>query len=330
VYGHPDRRLSDLATVQHGMVSYRQLRAIGLTKSMIESRKASGWLPPMHRGVYAVGHRALTELGREVAALLSMPPSALLSHATAARLWGFHRAAPFKKEAEPTWREHDIDDMPQPPPDIDLLVRGGGGRWGDGIREHRTKLPWRLERAYVSGLPVTTPEQTLLDLATRVTGRELERAVDEALAKGLTTRRELTEATNRSTHRAGAADVRALVAERRPTTITRSQAEEKFLAMIREAELPQPEINVPLCGFEVDFYWREFNLVVDVDGYQWHASKSAFERDRRKDALLRRNGLELMRVTWNQMERERLATTARIASELAAQKERLHNIFMSA
>ncbi len=302
--GHPDRRIADLATVQHGMVSRRQLREIGLTGSMIESRKLSGWLLPMHRGVYAVGHRALSRFGEEVAALLAMGPSALLSHQTAARLWGFHR--------DPEHKE------------IDVLVRGGGGHWRDGIKESRTKLAWRLERAYANGLPVTTPEQTLIDLATRLTWtpRALERAVDEALATGLTTRSRLTAATTQSTHRAGAADVRALVAERRPTTLTRSQAEEEFLKMIREAELPQPEINAAVYGFTVDFYWHEQGLVVEVDGYQWHASKSAFERDRRKDAILRGNGLELTRVTWDQMKRQRLATTARIASQLATLKRR--------
>jgi very-short-patch-repair endonuclease len=301
VYGRPDQRVAELATIQHGIVSHRQLLAIGLTRSMIESRKLCGWLLPVHRGVYAVGHRALPRFAREVAALLAMPPSALLSHETAARLWGFHRE-------------------PEPSSDIDLLVRGGGGRWRDGINERRTKLAWRLERAYAKGLPVTTPEQTLIDLATRLTPRALERAVDEALATGLTTRSRLSAAATLSTHRAGAADVRTLVAERRPSTITRSKAEEKFLSLIREAELPQPEIDVPLYGFTVDFYWREVGLVVEVDGYQWHASKSAFERDRRKDAILRGNGLQLTRVTWDQMERQRLATTARIASQIAALK----------
>jgi very-short-patch-repair endonuclease len=304
VCGHPDRRIAELATVQHGMVSRRQLREIGLTGSMIETRKLSGWLLPMHRGVYAVGHRALSRFGEEVAALLAMGPSALLSHQTAARIWGFHR------NPEDT--------------DVHVLVRGGGGRWHHGINHSGTKLAWRLERAYAKGLPVTTPEQTLIDLATCLlwTPRALERAVDEALATGLTTRSRLTAATNQSTHRAGAADIRALVAERRPTTLTRSQAEEEFLRLIREAELPQPEINAPVYGFTVDFYWREVGLVVEVDGYQWHASKSAFERDRRKDAILRGNGLELTRVTWDQVKRQRLATTARIASQLATLKRR--------
>jgi very-short-patch-repair endonuclease len=302
VYGQPDRRVAELATVQHGIVSHRQLLAIGLTRSMIESRRVSGWLLPMHRGVYAVGHGALPRFAREVAALLAMPASALLSHETAARLWGLHRE-------------------PEPPSEIDVLVRGGGGRWRDGINERRTKLAWRLERSYANGLPVTTPEQTLIDLATRLAPRALERAVDEALASRLTTCSRLTAAATLSTHRAGAADVRTLVSEWRPSTITRAKAEEKFLSLIREAELPQPELDVPLYGFTVDFYWRELGLVVEVDGYQLHASKSAFERDRRKDAILRGNGLQLTRVTWDQIERQRLATTAMIASQIAALKQ---------
>ena len=210
VCGHPDRRIEELATVQHGVVSRRQLSEIGLTSSMIESRKLSGCLLPMHRGVYAVGQHSPSRSGEEVAALLTMGPSALLSYQTAARLWGLY--------SDPEYTE------------IDVLVRTGSRRWDNGIREFGTRLACRLERAYANGLPVTTPEQTLIDLATRVawTPRALERAVDEALETGLTTRSRLTAAAAQSSHRAGAADVRKLLAQRRPTTHARSQAQEQF------------------------------------------------------------------------------------------------------
>jgi len=299
VCGHPDRRVAELARVQHGMVSSRQLREIGLTSSMIESRKLSGWLLPMHRGVYAVGHLALSRFGEEVAALLAMKPSALLSYETAARLWGFHRDPEYSA--------------------IDVLVRGGGGRWDDGIRGSGTKLACRLERAYAKGLPVTTPEQTLIDLATRLTWtpRALERAVDEALETGLTTRSRLSAAATQSSHRAGAAEVRKLLAKRRPTTHTRSQAQEQFVGIIREAALPYPEINAEVCDFTFSFYWPELGLAVEVDDREWHSSKSAFAWDEcYEEAILREHRLRLMRVTSEQMTHERLATTARIASQI--------------
>jgi len=299
VCGHPDRRIEELATVQHGVVSRRQLSEIGLTSSMIESRKLSGCLLPMHRGVYAVGQHSPSRSGEEVAALLTMGPSALLSYQTAARLWGLY--------SDPEYTE------------IDVLVRTGSRRWDNGIREFGTRLACRLERAYANGLPVTTPEQTLIDLATRVawTPRALERAVDEALETGLTTRSRLTAAAAQSSHRAGAADVRKLLAQRRPTTHARSQAQEQFVGIIREAALPYPEINAEVCGFTVSFYWPALGLVVEVDEREWHSSKSAFAWDERcEEAILRDHGLRLMRVTSDQIKRERLATTARIASRI--------------
>jgi very-short-patch-repair endonuclease len=79
--------------------------------------------------------------------------------------------------------------------------------------------------------------------------------------------------------------------------VTRSQAEERFLALIRTAELPSPDVNVPLHGFEVDFLWREQRLVVEIDGYAYHSDRQAFERDRSRDATLAAHGYRVIRVT---------------------------------
>jgi very-short-patch-repair endonuclease len=99
--------------------------------------------------------------------------------------------------------------------------------------------------------------------------------------------------------------------------LTRSEAEERMLALIRRAELPIPELNVRIGRYEVDFLWREQKLVVEVDGFRFHSSRSAFERDRLRDAELAAQGFHVLRVTWRQIVDTPEALVARIAMALA-------------
>jgi very-short-patch-repair endonuclease len=168
------------------------------------------------------------------------------------------------------------------------------------------------------GLPVTSPARTLLDCAETLTPRALERALDEALALRIVSISKLREVLSRAHGRHGAPLLKALLDHRGPSTITRSQAEERMLELIRLAGLPAPELNVTLeGGFTVDFLWRQQRVALEVDGYAWHHTKSAFERDRRKDAFLKRAGLDLARVTWDQMRDEPLAIIAKLATTIA-------------
>ena len=114
----------------------------------------------------------------------------------------------------------------------------------------------------------------------------------------------------------GAPLLAGILERRRGPTVTRSEAEERFLSLIREALLPPPEVNVSIHGYEVDFLWRTQRLVVEVDGYAYHGNRGAFERDRRKDAKLRAAGLSSMRVTWLQMQDESYALIAHVAQAL--------------
>lgn len=114
----------------------------------------------------------------------------------------------------------------------------------------------------------------------------------------------------------GAPLLAGILERRRGPTVTRSEAEERFLSLIREAPLPPPEVNVTIRGYEVDFLWRKQRLVVEVDGYAYHGHRGAFERDRRKDAQLRAAGLSSMRVTWLQMKDEPYALIAHVAQAL--------------
>ena len=114
----------------------------------------------------------------------------------------------------------------------------------------------------------------------------------------------------RGRRRPGAPLLADLLHDRAATTVTRLQAEERFLELIRLAELPVPHTNVRAHGFELDFVFSQQRVVVEVDGYRFHSSRSAFERDRRKDAILSAAGWHVLRVTWRQMEREPLAVIA--------------------
>lgn len=109
----------------------------------------------------------------------------------------------------------------------------------------------------------------------------------------------------------------ALVAHQAGSALTRSEAEERFLDLIRRAQLPAPEVNTRVHGYEVDFLWRAQRLVVEIDGFRFHSTRRAFEGDRRKDATLKAAGLATMRVTWDQIEHELLAVTARLGQALA-------------
>jgi len=117
--------------------------------------------------------------------------------------------------------------------------------------------------------------------------------------------------------RRGVTRLRRLIEGADHPMLTRSEAEERFLALVRAGELPPPEVNVLVDGYEVDFLWRDKGLVVEVDGFQFHSSRRAFERDRRRDADLQTAGFSVLRLTWRQVVDEPYATIARTARALS-------------
>jgi very-short-patch-repair endonuclease len=164
---------------------------------------------------------------------------------------------------------------------------------------------------------VTSPARTLIDLAAHLTDRQLEFASDQAITERLVDTRELTRALGLLTRAAGRSRIVALLGDSAHATVTRSRAEERLLAMIRAARLPEPLVNARLAGYEVDFYWPEARLVVEVDGFQFHSTRPRLERDRRKDDALHSLGVSTMRFTWRQLERDAVATLVAIAQALA-------------
>lgn len=296
VSGRRDERIGQIASVQRGRVSSRQLVAAGLSESAIHRCVKSGRLLPLHRGVFAFGHLAPIEWGEETAALLAVSDRAVLSHRSAGALWGMCSAGTGV---------------------VHVLVTGDQRSHRSGICPHQTRLLGRQDVRIHLGLPVTSPARTLLDLAEVLSARELELAYDRALVGRIMANDDVAELLSRASSRAGITRLRALLDSNRGTTMTRSEAEERFLALVRAGRLPEPRVNARVQGYEVDFWWPDQRLVVEIDGYRFHSTRRAFEHDHGKDMVLRGAGLAVLRFTVGQMGREALAVVATVAGELA-------------
>jgi very-short-patch-repair endonuclease len=279
-----DRELSRLARRQHGVVAKRQLLAVGFSAQAIKSRLDDERLRSLHRGVYSTGHTALPVRGRWLAAVLALGPRAFLSHRDAAALWELRRC---DRGA------------------VDVTLAGSARRRQPGITMHRTRGMHVTDRARRHGIPVTSVARTLLDLAEVVSPTQLQRAYEEAERMRLLDVRSIAAVLERSNGRRGAAKLRALL-DYDPSAAaeTRSELERLFLDLVRTAGLPMPAVNVMVAGYEVDAYWSQARLVVELDSYSHHGHHSAFERDRTKQAELRLAGCEVLRLTHRKLTRE--------------------------
>jgi predicted transcriptional regulator of viral defense system len=279
-----DRTIARLATKQHGVVARRQLEAIGLGRGAVAHRVSAGRLHRVHRGVYAVGHRVLTVDGKRMAAVLAAGPGAVLSHASAASLWEIRPSAAAR---------------------IDVTVRGAGGRAKrPGLRIHRAASLRDDELTQHRGIRVTTVARTLLDLASSLPRRALERALDEAEIKQLYDRRELEAMARAHAGERGAGALAEALTHAAGTTPTKSELEELVLAICDDHGIERPQVNAEIAGLEVDFVFVDRKLVVEADSWQFHRSRRAFERDRERDAILARAGYRTLRFTHRQLTRE--------------------------
>lgn len=291
-----DRVIAALAERQHGVVTRRQLLELGLGRRAIGHRLDRGRLHPLHRGVYAVGHRVLTRNGRWMAAVLATAPDAVLSHRSAAALWGLRETAAARVDVTaPRW-----------------------SRPRAGISSHQALLA-ADEITVRSGVPVTTPPRTLLDLASVISPWQVERAVEQADVLRLTDPRSLEDLVARHHGRPGVPVIRRILhAGRIGATVTRSELEARFLAFLDAEGLPRPHVNArlqtPAGWFEVDCVWRRERVIVELDGYASHGTRAAFERDRARDRALQAAGWRVVRVTWRHLHEH----PASVAAELRA------------
>ena len=218
-----------------------------------------------------------------MAAVLSCGPRALLSHRSAADLWGI---------------------LPTSSGRIDVTAaRTSSGR--PGITLHRPRRVHPEDRAENENIPVTSIARTLLDLAEVIRPHRLRRSVDEAERLQIFDLRAVERLIARSHGRRGLPRLRAALSDYRgPPPATRSELERRFLDLCHDAALPRPEVNVLIAGFDVDVAWPHPGLIVELDSHAFHRGRTAFESDRERDAALQLAGYRVVRITDRRLRNE--------------------------
>jgi very-short-patch-repair endonuclease len=272
-------RLLELVEAQHGVVAMWQLEGCGYSRWVVSRRVKAAELHPIHRGVYAVGHRRLSYRGRWMAAVLACGPEALLSHHAAAALW-------------------DLRPIPQGQTDVTAPVR----RTHDGVRCHVSSVPAQ-DRTTIDGIAVTGLERTYLDYAERATPRQLTEALEAGQRRNIFDFRKLQSLIDRSPGRKALKRLKTAIAQLTDNPEwTQSKLERDFRHLIRTAPLPKPSMNVVVEGEPVDCAWNDQKLVLELDGYGYHNTKRSFEDDRRRDAKLQLRGWRVIRVTYDRLQ----------------------------
>jgi hypothetical protein len=266
-----------LARRQSGNLTRAQLLELGLTAGGVDRRLRNGSLVTRYPGVYCQAPARQDPPALATAAVLAGGPHAVLSHASAAHLWGF----------QPRW------------PRIPELTLTDGDRRPRGIHIHRCSTLTRRDITRQLGIRVTTPARTALDLAPRLTTKARSRLVNDARHEGYLHLASLQDVLDRNPYHPGTKWLRQFVQD--PTNPTRSPLEDDFLSFIKKYRLPTPQINVHPNGREVDAFFPDHKLIVELDGWEYHKHREAFEDDRERDAENLKHGLGTIRIT-----RERL------------------------
>ncbi len=290
-----DIQVAHLAAAQWGILSFDELVVCGLSAHAVGVRVRNGRLHPMHRGVYAVGHANPPVEGRFLAAVKACGGNALLSHYSAASLWGFV-----------SWDDRHPE----------VTVAGATHRAHPGLRVHRATALCARDARRHEMVPVTSPARTLLDLASILDYRPLRRAVRQAQSVGVVNLGQLVDVLSRFGRRRGVRKLRGIIAT--GPAPTRSELEDVVLDLIIRGGLAHPEVNVPLmvAGRRVipDFRWPEQRLIVEADGAAWHDNEIARADDAERQALLEAHGERIVRITWSQAITRRQETLARLAA----------------
>lgn len=281
---------------QHGVITRKQLVALGYSVKAIRHRLADGRLHVVYRGVYAVGRPELDQHGQWMAAVLACGEGAALSHRSAAALWGIRQ------------REG---------PRIEVSVRVPGPRKVADITARRRPTLTDAELTKHDGIPVTSPVCTLIDLAAVIGRDALEAAVNEADRLNLVDPVTLRAALDDTPPRPGVGVVRDLL-DRQTFTFTRSALERRFRRLAREAGLPVPETCVVVNGFEVDFYWPDLPLIVETDGLTYHRTPTQQKKDVLRDQAHTLARIPHLRFTHAQVRDEPAYVRVTLAKAYAA------------
>jgi very-short-patch-repair endonuclease len=274
-----DDRIRAISDEQRARVARAQLLEAGIGGCAIKRRVRNGRLELLHRGVYGLPHTAELPLGAEAAALLACGTGAVLSHHSAATLWRLRAGV-----ARP----------------VHVTIPGHRGCPSPtGVVVHRCETIGPADARRCEGLPATSPARTLLDVSATVTDREVELMLDEGLfVRRIVTVAHLNDVLARAGKHAGRGRLARVARGHTRSSKTDSPPEERMLTLLRAADLPEPDLQVYVLGYRIDFLWPELGLALEVDAYGTHGSRRRFESDRRRDArLLTEKGITVLRVT---------------------------------
>jgi very-short-patch-repair endonuclease len=291
----PSAALAWVAERQLALITTRQLHTAGLPRGSVEWRVANGSLHPRFRGVYLVGHPIPVPGAAELAAVLACGDRAFVSHRSAAVLWGLVETSGDA---------------------VDVTVVRRRSRSRAGLRVHRVDDLSEADSGERDGIPVTAPARTVIDFTSTAGAEEAERVIAEAFALRLVTESQIRAALERAPGRAGVARVQAILGQPGGPKRTRSGGERAMLRLVRAAHLPAPRTNYPVAGYSADFCWPDQRVIVEIDGYDFHSGRPAFERDHRRDIVHKNAGYEVLRFTARQLAEEPLLVITTIARAL--------------
>jgi hypothetical protein len=292
-----DLAAAELASKRHRNVTRRQLRELGFTDRAIRHRVDTGRLHREYQGVYSVGLPATTPLERASAAVLACGPGAALSHGSAMVLWGYWRR----------WEEP-----------FEVVVPGD--RRIPGIRLHRSTTLHRRDLRTQLGIRVTSPARTIFDITARLNDDQLKRTLNAALHSLWLNESDLVELLGRLSHLAPARRLAPLLGL--PGTPTRSGWEDDFPRFCATHGLPTPIMGARICGYTVDAVFPVHKVIVELDSWEFHKNRIAFETDRERDAETLAHGFITVRITWERIDQAPAREAARLQVILAQRTPR--------
>jgi len=248
----------------------------------IRHRLSVGRLYPVWAGVYAVGRPQITREGKWMAAVLACGQEAMLSHRSAAALWGFGEEHPYYIEISA--RRHCKVRRP-------------------GIRVHDRAGLWNRDLTARFGIPLTEPVRTFLDLATVTGSKTIERAINEADKLDVIDADALRQALDDYPGQPGILLLRHVL-DKHTFRLSDDELERLFRPLAASAGLPVPLTKHTVNKFEVDFYWPDLGLVVETDGWRYHRTPSAQSRDALRFQSHVANGLTPLRFSHHQVKYE--------------------------
>jgi hypothetical protein len=254
--------MAQIAGRDQGVIAWREMREAGLSPDVIKRRIRRGALIPEFEAVYRVGHRAPSVEAHYMAAVKACGKGSVLRGRAAAHLWGLTKGpAPEPEVLTPTERRIK------------------------GIRTTRSRKIDRRDVTKRYGIPVTTVARTVVDLAADSTPDELALQFHAAATRYKVKPHHVEAVLSRRRNAKGASKLRRVIYG--DTRALLSELERGFIALLQASNLPLPKTNIPVDGHWVDCRWEEYALSVELESYEFHNTRHAWEADQKRERKAR-------------------------------------------